>query len=412
MKSRPEDRDTSKGNNQIGRQLTKGGFSEDTEIMTVRGPVTVSKLSQNELVYVLNPTTLVTKTKPVTAIQTVSSESEVIEIDTKRSNLRVAVKQRIPFQTKGISIPRIETAENLRKRQYFKFVKEWSRVPRKRVEQFDITRFLDDYEICAISEVHGHTFRASLPDRCEPQRNNSYTGYCFTPTVFEQYQSEIEATADTVLIRGGPNQRGRPYQFDGDDFIAFIGWFVTEGSVYWPPEKNTAQVQIAQEIECHRSAIATLLERMNLDFHSNERRYEMGSEIFGRLLVSLCGEKSANKRLPAFVWNLADEQIELLLEVLLWGDGNDRRTYYTASERLAGDVLRLALELGYKPRYTRRRGIWQIYIREVFDGVQPKEHMSRKTTSENLYRLTVADYSVVMAGRNGKFQWVGVSNVS
>ncbi|KTG11029.1 hypothetical protein AUR64_07645 [Haloprofundus marisrubri] len=412
MITESENGDTSKWYSKIGGQLTEGGLSGDTEIMTVRGPVAVSKLSQNDLVYALDPTTQIIKTKPVTAIQTVSGESEVIEIDTKRSNLRVAAKQRIPFQTKDISTPRIETAENLREWQYFKFVKEWNRVPRKRVEQFDITRFLDDYEICATAEVHGHTFRASLPDGCEPQWNNSHTGYCFTPTVFEQYQSEIEATADTALIRGGPNQRGRPYLFDGDDFIAFIGWFVTEGSVYWPPDKNTAQVQIAQEIDSHRRSIATLLERMNLDFHSNERRYEMGSEVFGRLLVSLCGEKSANKRLPEFVWNLARDQLELLLEVLLSGDGNDRRTYYTASERLASDVLRLALELGYKPRYTRRRGVWQIYIREVFDGVQPKEHMSRKTTTENLYRLTVADYSVVMAGRNGKFQWVGVSNVS
>lgn len=98
--------------------------------------------------------------------------------------------------------------------------------------------------------------------------------------------------------------------------------------------------------------------------------------------------------------------------MLIAGDGNERQTYYTVSERLANDVLRLCLELGIKPRYTVRKGVWQIYIREINDGFQPAAHLGKKEATQDLYRLTIGDYSVVMAGHNGKFQWVGVSNVS
>lgn len=65
-----------------------------------------------------------------------------------------------------------------------------------------------------------------------------------------------------------------------------------------------------------------------------------------------------------------------------------------------------------KPRHTYRDGIWQIYVREVNDGFVSRDHVRRVASDDDLYRLTLADYSAVMAGRDGKFQWVGVSNVA
>ncbi len=39
-------------------------------------------------------------------------------------------------------------------------------------------------------------------------------------------------------------------------------------------------------------------------------------------------------------------------------------------------------------------------------------NVSTTLTQAVLYRLTVADYGTVLAGRNGRFQWIGVSNIS
>jgi len=94
------------------------------------------------------------------------------------------------------------------------------------------------------------------------------------------------------------------------------------------------------------------------------------------------------------------------------GDGNDWGVYYTSSDQLARDVLQLCVEVGLKPRYGRRNEMWQLYIGQVNDRLSPDRQVSRIDIESCLYRLTVADYSVVLMGRNGKFQWVSVSRVS
>ncbi|UPV98923.1 hypothetical protein M0R88_10310 [Halorussus gelatinilyticus] len=393
-------------------KLAGGGFTAEAEILTTTGLTTVTDLSTGQKVYALDPISRIIKPKPVTAVRTVPFDGQLITIEARRVDIQVAPDHRIPYRTKSDSRIRFKRAGNLKQKSYYKFINSWQSLPRKRLETVDITDFLDEYEICVSYDGHGHTFRAALPDGCEPIRNNGHTGYHFDAQTFKEHQSVIEALADEITIRSGPNHHRRPYRFDGDDFIQFLGWFITEGSVYWSSSSDTAQVKIAQENERHRQSIASLFERMQLDFHSNDRRFEMGSKVFGRLLENHCGAGSHNKHLPAFVWNLSQKQQRLLLEVLIAGDGNDRQTYYTASERLANDILQLCLELGIKPRYTVRKGIWQIYVREVNDGFQSAVHLGREEATQDLYRLTVEDYNVVMAGRNGKFQWVGVSNVA
>jgi len=51
------------------------------------------------------------------------------------------------------------------------------------------------------------------------------------------------------------------------------------------------------------------------------------------------GRGTRNKRLPAFVFGRGCPQREHLLATLLAGDGNNRGTYYTASDELLGGVL-------------------------------------------------------------------------
>lgn len=395
-----------------GIKLSDGGFRSDMKVMTTNGPVRVSELAVGDDVYALDPVSRAVKQKPVTAVRSVPYDGELVTIETQRADLHVAADHRIPFRTEARTEIRFERAGDLENRRYYKFINSWRTLPKERLETVDITDFVDKFEICASSDVHGHTFRARLPDGCEPLRNNGHSGQHFDAKTFKQYQSAIEAAADEVTIRTGPNHHRRPYLFDGDDFIRFLGWFITEGSVYWSSSSDTAQVKLAQETETHRQSIASLFDRMGLPMHSDGRGFEFGSKVFGQLLEGLCGAGSKNKHLPELVWSLPHNQQQRLLKVLLAGDGNDRQTYYTASSRLANDLLRLCLELGIKPRYTRRDGIWQIYVREVNDGFQPEEHVLEHDSEEQIYRLTVEDYGVIMAGRNGKFQWIGVSSIS
>lgn len=392
-------------------RVATGGFTPETELLTTRGPIRVDELSVGDRVYALNESARLAKPKFVKRIDRGPATEPLIEITGRRVNLRLHPTHRVLFATRGRPQPRFRQAGDLTQQEYYRFVNEWETPSGARVETVDITEFVDEYEARATTDDHGHTFRAALPDGCEPSYVNSHSGYHFDPTMFKRYQSDIESVADEVSVRRGRKRRTKPYLFAGDDFIEFLGWFITEGNVYRPPDRQTAEVKIAQETPTHHRRIAGLCDRMNLNPTVDERGFRFSSEVIGELLESLCGSSSHTKRLPSFVWRLATTQQRLLMETLVRGDGNERGMYFTASENLTADVLRLSVEVGMKPGYSRREDIWRVYTTKGQGGFRSSTNVSTVDVETSLYRVVVEDYGSVMAGRNGRFQWVGASGV-
>lgn len=228
-------------------ELAGGSFTAETEVLTTAGLTPVTDLSIGQKVYALDPISRIIKLKPVTAVQTVPFDGRLVTLEARRVDIQVAPDHRIPYRTKADSRIRFKRAGNLDEKSEYKFINSWRSVPRKRLEAVNITDFVDEYEICVSYDGHGHTFRAALPEGCEPIRNNGHTGYHFDAQTFKEHQSVIEAIGDEITIRSGPNHHRRPYRFDGDDFIELLGWFITEGSVYWSSSSDTAQVKIAQK---------------------------------------------------------------------------------------------------------------------------------------------------------------------
>ena len=399
---------------QGGTQLDEGegGFGPGTEVFTAHGPRLAEDVCEGETVYALEPSTRLVKRKPITHVETSPYRGRVVSIQTRRADLLVGPKHPILFHTMSGSPPRFRPATEVADCEYHRFISEWRIPPKPRLETVDFTDLTDEFEACVQTGEHGHSFRAALPDGCEPIYRSRCVGYCFDATTFNAHQEALERLGTGVGIRTGKNHRSRPYRFDGDDFIEFLGWFVTEGSVYWKEDRQSAVLKIAQETPRHRRAIRDLLDRMGLRYSESDRAFRIGAHVYGQLFTTLCGMNSHEKRLPSLVWRLPDSQQELLLETVMAGDGNDWGTYYTASDRLAGDILALALQIGIKPRYTKRRGVWQLYLNRVNDGFQTGPHVTSKILDGSVVRLTVRDYPAVLAGRNGRFQWVGVNNVS
>lgn len=395
-----------------GTELAAGGFAPGTEVLTTEGVVAVEDLSPGTDVYALDPMTCLVKRKPVTAIEQIAHDGPLVAVETQWCALHVAPDHRILFRTPKDPQVRVQRAGDLHQRYEYKFINDWRLPPRQPLSTVDVTEFLDDYRVCVAFDGHGHTFRAALPDGCEPCRRNSHTGYYFDPSTFKQNQAELEELGDQVTIQAASGHRRRPYTFDGDDFLRFLGWFATEGSLYRPADRNTVLIAIAQETLTHRRSIRELFERMDLDVCEKARCFEFGSLLFGRLLHRLCGEESRSKRLPPLVHQLPHRQQRLLFDVLIAGDGNERGTFYTSSDQLATDIFQLSVGIGLKPRYSRRKGIWRIHPNSVNDGFSSSGHVMTADGTGELYRLSVADYASVLAGRDGKFQWVGVSRVS
>jgi DNA polymerase I len=387
-------------------------MTAETEVLTTSGLRAVPDLKPGVGVYALDTTTGIVRQQRLARITSADYQGLMIGIESNRANLQVGLDQRIPYRTDAINHVRFQTASDLGERYQYEFVSEWRMLPGHRVATVDVTDLVDDYEICVEYEGHGHSFRAALPDGCEPCRRNSHVGYYFDAETFKRHQPALESIGDRLTIHAGPNHHRRPYTFDGDEFIELIGWFVTEGSVYRPPGSETAILQIAQKSQAHRESIAELLETMGLQAEHTDNGFRVGSRLFGDLFESLCGRGSAEKRLPGFVWSLCREQQELLLNVLMDGDGNEYGTYYTTSDRLLSDFCRLCLEVGVTPKFRRRSGCHEIYVRRRTDRMKPSVHVSRINHDGPLYRLFVTNDPVVLAGRNGKLQWVGTSGVA
>jgi hypothetical protein len=390
----------------------EGGFAPYMEVFTPSGPTRVDDLTVSDSVYALNPETKLVKSKPVVALEHVTPTAPLVTIETRRAEIHASASQPIYYRTKAIDLPHTTTAGSLTDRHYYKFLTDWQAPAGRHLDTVDVTDLTDRYEARVLYAAHGNSVRATLPEGCEPLRTNSHTGFFFDATTFKRHQKTIESDAETVEICAGANAWGRPYRFDGDDFIRFLAWFVTEGSVHRPDSSDTVRIGIAQRTAPHRQTIESLFDRLGIPVAISASAFEFGSAVYGELLERLCGIRSADRHLPWFVWNLSQAQKQLLLETLLEGDGNERGTYYTASEQLAQDVLRLAIHLGISPRFSNRYGRYQIYINTTKDGFRSDLHVDRVPETGSLVRLTVSEYPAVLVGRDGKFQWVGVSRIA
>lgn len=392
-------------------RLTAGGIAEETEVMTARGPRRISTLDEGDSVFALDPTTGVSKLKSLREIRRFDYEGDAIHLQARRVDQLLHPDHRIPYRTKSFPTVRFQRTADIRDREKYWFVNSWESISQSPAESIDLTEILDEYQICAAYSP-AREFRKALPEGCKPTNHTTASGFQFDPETFEAHKEAIESLADEISIREEQNHKRYPYRFDADDFVRLVGWFVAEGSVTWSKSSSTADIRIAQQAEDHRNRISRLFQRLGIEVGKNSNSFWFGSKLYGRLLEQLCGNSSATKRLPEFVWNLGLEQKQLLLEILIDGDGDDQNVYFTISDRLKDDVLRLCMELGIKPRYVFRDGVWEIYTNSVNDRLSSSKQASLEEYTGTMYRVTVEDYCTIMAGRNGKFQWTGVSAVS
>lgn len=393
-------------------EVSLGGVSADTEVLTCRGPVQISDLEPGDRVYALDVTTQVTKSKPVTQVEPFEYDGRLVRLDGRRFDLLLHPDHRVPFKTSSIETTRFVRAGDMADRVHYQLLNDWQTLEYPEIGQIDITDYTEKFEASVTFDCHGKTFLRRLPGGCEPIDYNWQTGYHFDSQTFKQYQEPIESLSDTVHIRSGKRHWRRPYRFDGDDFIQFLGWFVAEGSVSWASDYNSARVTITQEKPQYRVQLQTLFERLGFDISESNGNLKFSSIVYADLLERWCGPESKERELPGWIWEISTRQQKLLLQTLLDGDGNGSNTYYTSSSKLRDQLIRLCVEVGLKPRYSSNRGVWRVFTGKVNDQLHSRRHVEWRDFDGSLYRLTVEDFPVVLIGRDGKFQWACVSRIA
>ncbi|GGJ08822.1 hypothetical protein GCM10008995_18350 [Halobellus salinus] len=421
-------------------------FTPDTEVLTPAGVQNIRDLGVGDEVYSIDPDTLRMETKPVEETHEYPEyRGDLVDIQTNKTDFRVTPNHRMLVRKNSKNGAtwdgyRFVEAGDLDEYSNYELPHDWSADHGDPIEEVDLTELLDDkYEVWVRPSVHGHTFTAELgwTPRRVPKAGRGETGYVFTADEFETHREYIESVCVTSFVHRESGRKWVPRTYDGDDFLELLAWYVTEGNVHTSSKKQFGEnyrgpattVKIARNAgsdgsenaipdggdggETDHARIGSLLDRLGLDYYVDDRSYQFTSRLFGDLLERLCGEDSFTKRIPDLVFGANEAQKRLFLETLVAGDG-DRQVgswrYTTLSERLRDDVLRLCTHLGETASYNHDSGSWRIYCTEgAKNSFRMHRSGGRSTADDGVYCVTVADNNTLLAGRNGKFQFVGQS---
>lgn len=149
-----------------------------------------------------------------------------------------------------------------------------------------------------------------------------------------------------------------PLRLPAETYLSLLGWFVSEGSV----RPQMTEVTLTQKKPATLMKLRRLIAESGLSFRESLHpttgvtSFDVKDADLAEHFASL-GGKSADKALPAWVLDLPFDQLQVLFDALMAGDGSvdpreDRRNlaYYTTSARLADQVQEIALKLGYRAK--------------------------------------------------------------
>ncbi len=412
-------------------------FTPDTEVLTPEGVRDITALEVGDEVYSLDPETMEMTVKPVVETHSYPEyRNELIDIRTDKIDFRVTPNHRMLVrknETNGSTEDgyRFVEAGNLDRATNYELPHDWSGPDGDPLERVDLTEHIDgEYEVWVRPTVHGHSFTAELgwTPRRVTKADVGETGYVFTAEEFDEHREYIEEVCERSFIHLESGRKWIPRIYDGDTFLDFLAWYITEGDVYTSAEKEFGEttrgsattVKIAQNSHPiadggpnHHETIGSLLETMGFDCYVDDRSYQVTSLLLGEFLRETCGTSSFEKRIPDFVFECSRRQKRRFLETLIDGDGDWQTNswrYTTSSEQLRDDVLRLCAHIGLTASYNRDSGSWRIYgTEDSKNTLRMHRSASRSTAEDGVYCVTVADNHTLLAGRNGKFQFVGQS---
>ena len=234
------------------------------------------------------------------------------------------------------------------------------------------------------------------------------------------------------------NSAGRltdPILVGMDDWLEFLGYFLSEGSVQWHYQTGVPyRVVISQRMSESAEKIRRCLERLPFRFSYDGINFAINAKQLAEHLAPF--GKCHEKYVPDYAKNLPPEQIEVLLDALMLGDGYVNKTtgvsvYTTSSKRLADDVTELLLKKGWSgnvhlmreagiPTSNPRGGtstvtndIYQVTI--IRDGqnepnvnTNGQRHIETRPYSGMIYCLEVPNHTLYVR-RNGIPIWCGNS---
>lgn len=196
---------------------------------------------------------------------------------------------------------------------------------------------------------------------------------------------------------------------DMDDWLRFVGWYISEGSSWVTPSNHT--VCITQHDDDNREEIITAVSAIGFH-HSNGGNVNViisSKQLYAA--VQQFGVGAKGKIIPREYLSLPPSRLKVLFDALMAGDGDaDGGRYSTASRQLADDVMELSLKIGIRAwigKESSEKGV----IYRVHLSPQTRLDTARNSRTIEQYDGMVYDVTVpnhiMMVRRNGKPMWSG-----
>lgn len=234
--------------------------------------------------------------------------------------------------------------------------------------------------------------------------------------VYNQKHDYIPLVSDYV----GGDSRETIYGFDAEDYMEFLGWYVSEGWGMNTP--GSRKIGISQVKDVEREKIEELLKRMGLPIIYNSNSYILAKgylpEKMFEELVSL--GKAHQKHIPRKYLNFNKDLLKILFDSLVSGDGCiterkhrvNKMMYATTSKQLADDFQELTQKIGFRATITHadRDKKWRrIYLLNI--GFKPHAQVAglkKIVVPYNDYAYCVTTpYHSLYTRRNGTASWCG-----
>ncbi len=205
--------------------------------------------------------------------------------------------------------------------------------------------------------------------------------------------------------------------FPIDDYCEFMGYYLSDGSVLH--NSNMNRIRISQYSD------KTKIEKMwtLLQKHNFRKDRDEGFVYSNKSLCYYLRKfgKADKKYIPKRIKNLPTEQLQILMDALLLGDGHRYKNkpgattirYSTVSKQLADDVLEVMLKLGYAAHisiYNDNRNDLPRKTMYIVSGnkyrLTPKILVKEQITEENysgiMHSFCLDKWHLYITERNGK----------
>jgi nucleoside-diphosphate-sugar epimerase len=189
-----------------------------------------------------------------------------------------------------------------------------------------------------------------------------------------------------------------------DDWLEFLGWYISEGSCF-QTDRNYI-VNISQKPGDSQEQIKRMFTRMGFPTYTFDKDVRVHSKQLYGVIKSLNLGYARDKYIPREYMELPTEKLRILYDTLMLGDGDKGKgRYSTVSYRLACDVQELALKIGLTSQIKYESNIYRVMIR-ANDCTYSGNGFHTEHYKGMVYDVTVPNH-IIMVKRNSNPIWSG-----